>query len=171
MDFAGHLRTLLALSTGGAVELTFHPPLRAADFAGRKALAQAAADAVSATFIPAVMPAGGHAEGRGIPPAWGPHRGGRGALSPLGAGRRAVRLRLDGADHPMRRDGEGWFEASAPAAAGAAYGFVLDDGARCPIRPRGRRSGGVHGRVAALSTRPPTAGGTAPGAAARGRRR
>jgi 1-acyl-sn-glycerol-3-phosphate acyltransferase len=50
MDFAGHLRDVLARSTGGVVELTFHPPLPLADFADRKALAQAASEAVRAAF-------------------------------------------------------------------------------------------------------------------------
>jgi lyso-ornithine lipid O-acyltransferase len=40
MDFGAHLRDVLALSRGGRVEVVFHPPLRAADFAGRKALAE-----------------------------------------------------------------------------------------------------------------------------------
>jgi 1-acyl-sn-glycerol-3-phosphate acyltransferase len=46
MDFAGHLRDVMARSTGGVVELTFHPPLDVAGFASRKALAQAAEAAV-----------------------------------------------------------------------------------------------------------------------------
>jgi lyso-ornithine lipid O-acyltransferase len=50
MDFAGHLKKLLALSTGGVVELTFHPPLRAADFAGRKPLADQAGAMVREGF-------------------------------------------------------------------------------------------------------------------------
>ncbi len=40
----------MARSTGGVVELTFHPPLPLADHADRKALAQAAADAVRSDF-------------------------------------------------------------------------------------------------------------------------
>ncbi len=50
MDFASHLRDVLARSTGGAVEITFHPPLRAADFASRKALAERAGTTVAAAF-------------------------------------------------------------------------------------------------------------------------
>jgi lyso-ornithine lipid O-acyltransferase len=50
MDFAGHLRDVLARSTGGVVELTFHPPLHAADFAGRKALADRAGATVLGGF-------------------------------------------------------------------------------------------------------------------------
>jgi 1-acyl-sn-glycerol-3-phosphate acyltransferase len=50
MDFAGHLRDVLARSTGGVVELTFHPPMPLSEFADRKALAQAASDAVRVAF-------------------------------------------------------------------------------------------------------------------------
>ena len=48
MEFGAHLRDVLALSRGGAVEVRFHPPLRAADSADRKALADAACAAVRA---------------------------------------------------------------------------------------------------------------------------
>jgi 1-acyl-sn-glycerol-3-phosphate acyltransferase len=50
MDFAAHLKQVLARSTGGRIELTFHPPLRVSDFAGRKALAEAAGRAVREAF-------------------------------------------------------------------------------------------------------------------------
>ena len=46
MDFASHARDVLARSTRGVVELTFHPPLPLAGFDDRKALAQAADAAV-----------------------------------------------------------------------------------------------------------------------------
>ncbi|HET9069363.1 MAG TPA: lysophospholipid acyltransferase family protein, partial [Amaricoccus sp.] len=46
MDFANHLRDVMARSTGGVVELVFHPPLALADFPDRKALARAAEKAV-----------------------------------------------------------------------------------------------------------------------------
>jgi 1-acyl-sn-glycerol-3-phosphate acyltransferase len=46
MDFAGHLSEVMARSTGGTIELTFHAPLPLAGFADRKALAQAADAAV-----------------------------------------------------------------------------------------------------------------------------
>jgi 1-acyl-sn-glycerol-3-phosphate acyltransferase len=52
MDFAAHLKEVLARSTGGRIELTFHPPLRVADFDGRKALAEAAGRAVRGAFEP-----------------------------------------------------------------------------------------------------------------------
>ena len=46
MDYASHLRDVMARSTGGTIELTFHPPLPIAGFGDRKALAQAADAAV-----------------------------------------------------------------------------------------------------------------------------
>jgi lyso-ornithine lipid O-acyltransferase len=46
MEFASHARAVMARSTGGSVTLTFHPPLRLAGFADRKALAKAAEDGV-----------------------------------------------------------------------------------------------------------------------------
>jgi 1-acyl-sn-glycerol-3-phosphate acyltransferase len=60
MDFAGHLLRVLAQPRQGRVVVTFHPPLRVADFADRKALAAAAEAAVRA----------GHAAGSeaGAPP-------------------------------------------------------------------------------------------------------
>jgi 1-acyl-sn-glycerol-3-phosphate acyltransferase len=51
MDFASHLKDVLARSTGGRVELTFHPPLAVADFTGRKLLAEAAGKAVRDAFV------------------------------------------------------------------------------------------------------------------------
>lgn len=48
MDFGSHLVGLLKGSAGGVVEATFHPALRAADFADRKPLAAAAEAAVRA---------------------------------------------------------------------------------------------------------------------------
>jgi 1-acyl-sn-glycerol-3-phosphate acyltransferase len=50
MDFASHARDVLARSTGGVVEISFHPPLRAAEFASRKALADRAGAQVAASF-------------------------------------------------------------------------------------------------------------------------
>lgn len=50
MDFAGHLRDVLAFSHGGVVQVIYHPALRASDFAGRKALAQTAEASVRAGF-------------------------------------------------------------------------------------------------------------------------
>ena len=46
MDFASHAAQLLALPRGAEVRVTFHPPLRAADFEDRKTLAAAAETAV-----------------------------------------------------------------------------------------------------------------------------
>lgn len=50
MDFAAHLRDMLALSVGGDVLVRFHAPLKVADFPNRKALAEAAERAVRAGF-------------------------------------------------------------------------------------------------------------------------
>jgi 1-acyl-sn-glycerol-3-phosphate acyltransferase len=50
MDFASHIRDVMARSTGGTVELTFHPPLRLDAFADRKRLALAASEAVLSTY-------------------------------------------------------------------------------------------------------------------------
>jgi 1-acyl-sn-glycerol-3-phosphate acyltransferase len=50
MDFGAHLAQVLARSRGGVVEVAFLDPLRAADFSGRKALAEAAQAAVEARF-------------------------------------------------------------------------------------------------------------------------
>lgn len=46
MEFASHLRDVMARSTGGEVALTFHAPLALADFPDRKSLARAADAAV-----------------------------------------------------------------------------------------------------------------------------
>ncbi len=46
MDFGPHLLKVLAARRQGAVEVVYHPPLRVADFAGRKALARACEEAV-----------------------------------------------------------------------------------------------------------------------------
>lgn len=46
MDFGSHLKGLLLRSTGGVVDVTFHPALRAADFSERRTLAAAAEAAV-----------------------------------------------------------------------------------------------------------------------------
>jgi len=50
MAFGAHLATVLALSRGGVVDVTFHPPLRAADYPDRKALADAAGTAVRSAW-------------------------------------------------------------------------------------------------------------------------
>lgn len=46
MEFGGHLLGVLAGRRQGSVEVVFHPPLRVADFADRKALARACEQAV-----------------------------------------------------------------------------------------------------------------------------
>ena len=50
MEFATHFCDVLARSTRGVVEVTFHPPLRASDFAGRKAMAERAEAVVAGVF-------------------------------------------------------------------------------------------------------------------------
>lgn len=54
MAFAPHLVSVLALPRGGGVEVVYHPPLRVADFADRKALAAAAEAAVRGPVAAAV---------------------------------------------------------------------------------------------------------------------
>lgn len=56
MDFAPHLAQVLAAPRGGAVRLVYHPPLRVADFADRKALAAACEAAVRAGHDAATRP-------------------------------------------------------------------------------------------------------------------
>lgn len=50
MAMGSHLKSVFGLSFGGVVETVFHPPLRAADFADRKALSSACEAAVRAGF-------------------------------------------------------------------------------------------------------------------------
>jgi 1-acyl-sn-glycerol-3-phosphate acyltransferase len=50
MDFGPHLMRVLAQAPQGTVRVVFHPPLRVADFADRKALAAAAEAAVRSGF-------------------------------------------------------------------------------------------------------------------------
>jgi lyso-ornithine lipid O-acyltransferase len=56
MDFASHIREVLARSTGGSVTLTFHPALPLAELSDRKALARAAEAAVRSAFDVACPP-------------------------------------------------------------------------------------------------------------------
>ena len=46
MEFADHAKVILGLSMGGRVRVTFHEPLKAADFSTRKDLSKAAGDIV-----------------------------------------------------------------------------------------------------------------------------
>jgi len=48
MEFGPHAKVILGLSQGGRVRVTYHPPLKAAEFATRKELAKAAGDSVRA---------------------------------------------------------------------------------------------------------------------------
>lgn len=54
MDFAGHLMRVLAQPRQGRVEVTFHPPLKVADFPDRKALAAACEGRVQGAFAAAL---------------------------------------------------------------------------------------------------------------------
>ncbi len=56
MEFAPHFLRVMAQAPQGAVQVTYHPPLRVADFADRKSLAAAAEAAVRAAH-PAASPA------------------------------------------------------------------------------------------------------------------
>jgi len=53
MGFGAHLLKVLATPRQGRVELVYHPPVRVADFDGRKALAQACETAVRSALPPA----------------------------------------------------------------------------------------------------------------------
>ncbi len=50
MEFGAHVLQVLGRSTGGSVTVTFHPPVRAADYTDRKALARYCEDYVRAPF-------------------------------------------------------------------------------------------------------------------------
>jgi malto-oligosyltrehalose trehalohydrolase len=78
---------------------------------------------------------------------WGPAVAADGARFRLWApAEREVRLRLGEREHPMVRDGEGWFEAAVPGArAGDAYAFVLSDGFAVPDPAARAQVGDVHG--------------------------
>jgi 1-acyl-sn-glycerol-3-phosphate acyltransferase len=54
MEFAGHMARVMAQSPQGSVEVTYHPPLRVADFPDRKQLAATAEAAVRTAFPPAI---------------------------------------------------------------------------------------------------------------------
>jgi len=55
MDFGTHLLATLAPARNGRVTVSYHPPLRVADFANRKALAKAAENAVRSGHQPPVQ--------------------------------------------------------------------------------------------------------------------
>ena len=77
---------------------------------------------------------------------WGPDLTREGAHFRLWApAQRRVRLRVDGREVTMRREAGGWFEIEARAAAGAEYGFVLDDGRIVPDPAARAQAGDVHG--------------------------
>ena len=79
---------------------------------------------------------------------WGPElREGADTLFRLWApDRDAVTLEIDGAPSvSMDRDEEGWFSATAPAAAGSRYRFRLDKELAVPDPASRLQAGGVHG--------------------------
>ncbi|MDT5134099.1 MAG: maltooligosyltrehalose trehalohydrolase, partial [Mycobacterium sp.] len=58
-----------------------------------------------------------------------------------------VRLDVDGTQHEMSRDDDGWWRASVPARPDSRYGFALDDDPAVLPDPRSpRQPGGVHER-------------------------
>ncbi|MGH3624431.1 MAG: malto-oligosyltrehalose trehalohydrolase, partial [Sciscionella sp.] len=61
--------------------------------------------------------------------------------------RERVTVRVDGAEHPMRRDADGWWHADVPGAATHTdYAFLLDDDPRALPDPRSLwQPDGVHG--------------------------
>ena len=106
-------------------------------------------------------------------PTWGPALVEGGARFRLWApAEQGVRLRLDGADHPMRRDGEGWLRGHAAGAGRrSAYGFVLDDGTLVPDPAARAQAGGRARAVAAGRSGGLPLAMHRTGAAGRGRRR
>ena len=61
----------------------------------------------------------------------------------------AVRLQLDGVEHPMRRNGGGNWSVRVDAGQGARYGFLVDDDPTVLPDPRSaRQPDGVHGTSA-----------------------
>jgi len=79
---------------------------------------------------------------------WGPNLlpGGGARFRLWAPAETAVALRLAGADHPMSRDADGWFDASVAAAQpGSDYAFVLGDGRVVPDPAARAQAGDVHG--------------------------
>jgi maltooligosyltrehalose trehalohydrolase len=84
---------------------------------------------------------------RAFSTTWGTELDESGARYRLWApGQEQVRLRLDGRDHPMQREADGWCSAHvAGARAGAEYAFVLGDGLSVPDPAARAQAGDVHG--------------------------
>jgi maltooligosyltrehalose trehalohydrolase len=58
---------------------------------------------------------------------------------------RNVRVEIEGhGERPMRRSGDGWFEAEAPCGVGTHYLYVLDDGSRVPDPASRAQANDVH---------------------------
>ena len=77
---------------------------------------------------------------------WGPElRDGAAHFRLWAPGADTVTLVLDGTDHAMRRDADGWHEAEVSARAGQEYAFRLPDGPTVPDPASRSQSGDVHG--------------------------
>ena len=79
--------------------------------------------------------------------AWGPelHDDGHATFRLWAPGAETVTLVLDGSDHAMERDGDGWHEATVAARAGQEYAFRLPDGLVVPDPASRAQHGDVHG--------------------------
>ena len=87
-------------------------------------------------------------EFRLFPKSWGAEfiRAGEVRFRLWAPGQDSMVLRLDGADAPMGRDEEGWFELLADGVnPGAQYSFVLPDGKAVPDPASRAQAGDVHG--------------------------
>ena len=79
--------------------------------------------------------------------SWGalPRADGRARFRLWAPGVEALQLWLEGEHRPMPAVGEGWFEVEAAAAPGAAYGYVMPDGAVVPDPAARAQAEGVSG--------------------------
>ncbi len=76
---------------------------------------------------------------------WGPRFGPDGVHFRLWApGLKSLQLHLDGTDHEMDRQGNGWFAVTRPAGDGSEYGFRLADGRLFHDPAAHAQSGDVH---------------------------
>ena len=78
--------------------------------------------------------------------AWGPDcSDGRATFRLWAPGADRVTLVLDGTDHAMNREGDGWHEVEVEADAGQEYAFRLPDGLVVPDPAARAQAGDVHG--------------------------
>ncbi|HBG99017.1 MAG TPA: malto-oligosyltrehalose trehalohydrolase [Rhodobacteraceae bacterium] len=96
--------------------------------------------------------------------SWGAEPVGNGAWSfALWApGCDRIALRLGGTDRPMTAGRDGWFTATAAAAEGMPYAFVLPDGMAVPDPAARRQQGDVHGASLLTAPRQPAFWGSRP---------